>query len=143
MECAVRDNQDDNVNAIFELAAGTAVVVVAGFVAAVMVPATEPAGRVAVMAVAVGVIAAACTDWRAGAGSAVTATLVFVGFLTHRYGVLTGDPAPWSFTPTIVLATLLGRGLRRLIRASGARDHSRSRHRLVHVPRESLRTGRA
>jgi hypothetical protein len=117
MECAVRDDEDGQVNATFELVAGTAAVIVSGFVAAALFPGAEPAGRVVVMAVAVGLFAALTTDWRAGAGVAVIAALVFVGFLTHKYAVLTGDPTPWSFTPLIGLAALLGRGYHRLTQA--------------------------
>jgi hypothetical protein len=114
MECAVRDDEDGTENAAFELVAGTAAVIVAGFVAAVLFPGAEPAGRVVVMALAVGLFAALTTDWRASVGVAVIAALLFVGFLTHKYAVLTGDPAPWSFAPLIGLATLLGRGCHRL-----------------------------
>jgi hypothetical protein len=119
MERAVRDDQDGTGNATFELVAGTAAaVVVAGFAAAALFPAPGPAGRVVVMAVAVGLCAAVATDWRAAAGVAVLAALVFVGFLTHRYGVLTGDPSPWSRTPLLGLATVLGRGYRGLTHAT-------------------------
>jgi hypothetical protein len=117
MECAVRDREDSKENAAFELVAGTAAVIVAGFVAAELFPGAEPAGRVVVMALAVGLFAALTTDRRASAGVAVIAALVFVGFLTHKYAVLTGDPAPWPFTPLIGLAALLGRGYHRLTQA--------------------------
>jgi hypothetical protein len=116
-ERMVRDDADGSVNATFELVAGTAAVVVAGFAAVALFPAPGAAGRLVVLAVAVGLVAAVCTDWRAAAGVAAVAALVFVGFLTHRYGVLTGDPTPWSFTPLLGFATVLGRGYRRLTHA--------------------------
>jgi hypothetical protein len=115
----MRDNEDGQANAAFELAAGTVAVIAAGFVAVMMLPGAEPVGRAVVTAVTVGFIAAVCTDWRASAGVAVAAMLIFVGFLTHQYGMLTGDPAPWAFTPMIVAAALLGRGYHRL--AEGTR----------------------
>ena len=117
MERTARDDEDGTVNATFELVAGTAAVVVAGFAAVALLPAPGPFGRLAVLAVAVGLVAAVATDWRAAAGVAAVAALVFVGFLTHRYGVLTGDPAPWSCTPLLGFATVLGRGYRRLTHA--------------------------
>lgn len=113
----MRDDEDGSVNATFELVAGTAAVVVAGFAAVALLPAPGPAGRIVVMAIVVGLVAAVCTDWCAAAGVAAVAALVFVGFLTHRYGVLTGDPTPWSFTPLLGFAMVLGRGYRRLSHA--------------------------
>jgi hypothetical protein len=92
--------------------AGTAAVIVAGFAAAMMFPIGQPLGRVLVVAVAAGLISVPATDWRAGAAVTVLAILVFVGFLTHRYGTLTGDPAPWSCTPVIGFAALAGRAAR-------------------------------
>jgi hypothetical protein len=113
----VRDDEDGTVNTTFELVAGTVAVVVAGFVAVALFPAPGLAGRLVVTAITVGLFAAMATDWRAAAGVAVLAALVFVGFLTHRYGVLTGDPMPWSVTPLLGFAMLLGRGYRRLAHA--------------------------
>lgn len=117
----MRHNDDDAINATFETVAGTAALIVTAFAAAVMFPAAEPAARVLVVAVTVGVLSARFTDWRACAGVAVIAALVFVGFLAHQYGVLTGEPTPWSFTPLIGFAALLGRGYRRLASSSRIR----------------------
>jgi hypothetical protein len=118
----VRDDEDGRVNATFELVAGTVAVIVAGFVAAGLFPAAEPAGRVVVLVLAVGLFAAVCTDWRSAAGVAIAAALVFVGFLTHRDAVLTGDQTPWLCTPLFGLAALLGSGYRWLAALSGVRS---------------------
>lgn len=103
--------------AAFEFAAGTAAIIVGGFAAATLFHPAEPAGRALVMAVVVGVLCVLFTDWRACAGIAVIAVLVFVGFLTHQYGTLTGAPTPWSYSPVFGFAMLVGRGYRRLTRA--------------------------
>ena len=110
----MRDDEERAISAAFEFAAGTAAIVVAGFAAATLFPPGEPAGRALIMAIVVGVLCALFTAWRACAGIAVVAVLVFVGFLTHRYGTLTGAPAPWSYTPVFGFAVLVGRGYRRL-----------------------------
>jgi hypothetical protein len=73
------------------------------------------------MAAVVGVVAAVLTDWRACAGAAVLAALIYVGFLVHRDGVLTGDAAAWPYTIMIGLAAVLGRGARWLRRAEEPR----------------------
>jgi hypothetical protein len=122
MERTVRDNEDGTLNATFELVAGTAAIVVMAFAAAAMFSLGQPAGRVVIMAVAVGVLSALFTDWRAVAGIAVVASLVFVGFLTHQDAVLTGDPAPWFFTPLIGLAALLGSGYHRMTQIRATAD---------------------
>ena len=67
------------------LIAGSVIVVVAGFAAVVLSPSAEPVGRVLVMAIASGVLAAFVTDWRACLGVMATSMAVFVGFLgTNR-----------------------------------------------------------
>ena len=108
--------------------AGSAMVVVAGFAAAVLFPTAEPAGRVVVMALATGVLAAFVTDWRACLGVLVTSMLVFGGVLVPGSGVNAGGPAAWSYTPLLVLATMLGVGYRRMIDpGTAASQHSSNR----------------
>lgn len=111
----MRYNDDATVNASFEVAAGTAAITVAGFAAAVLFPPAEPAGRVLVVAITVGVLSVVFSNWRACLTVAVIAALVFVGFLAHQYGVLTGDATAWSFTALIGFAVLIGRGYRRMM----------------------------
>src|SRR3954452_2097807 len=106
--------------AAFELAAGCVVVVAtACFVAAAFGPADRVA-RLVIMAVGVGLLAVNVREARACAGVAVVAALVFVGFLAHRDGQLTGSPAPWVSTSVIGLAALAGRGPRWIHRLAGA-----------------------
>jgi hypothetical protein len=93
----------------FELAAGCGAVVVAAFIAAATFGPAEPVDRAVVMAIAVAGLAAVLRDWRASAGVTVLAALVFVGFLVHQAGQLTGDPAPWRYTLILGFAALLGR----------------------------------
>jgi hypothetical protein len=107
------ENVDDaSSTAAFGLAGGSAAVVVAALAAAAFMPPGHVGARSLVMAVTVGVLAATLTDWRACAGVAVLAALIFVGFLAHRDGVLTGDPSAWPYTIMIGLAAVLGRGER-------------------------------
>ena len=82
-----------------QLMAGSAMVVVAGFAAVVLFPRAEPVGRVLVMAIAAGVLAALLTHWRACLGVMATAMLVFVGVLMHGSDLEPGGPGPWSYTP--------------------------------------------
>ncbi len=93
----------------FELAAGCGAVVVGAFVAAVAFGPAEHVDRAAVMAITVAGLAVVLRDWRTSAGVTVLGALVFVGFLTHQAGVLTGDPAPWRYTLILGFAALLGR----------------------------------
>ncbi|MEU4160490.1 hypothetical protein [Actinoplanes sp. NPDC026670] len=76
--------------------------------------------RLLVMAVVVGALAATITDWRAVVAVTVFAALVYVGFLTHMYGDLTGS-AGWPNTIALAFAAFLGRGQRwiRAINATG------------------------
>lgn len=96
---------------IRELVAGAVSVVVAAFAAVVVFPAEEPVGRVMVMAVACGLLAASLSDWRATLVMAATAAGVFVGVLADG---APPTPAPQGFTPIFVVAVVLGAGNRRL-----------------------------
>jgi hypothetical protein len=96
----------------FELAAGCVAVVAVAFAAAALFGPAEQTDRAVVMAIGAGVLAAMLRDWRALAGVTVIAALVFVGFLAHQAGQLTGDPAAWRNTLIIGFAALLGRGPR-------------------------------
>ncbi|GAA2512763.1 hypothetical protein [Winogradskya humida] len=105
---------DDDVqeSAPFELAATMVAVVAAGFAAAWLFSGAESFARALVMAGATAVLATWVADRRVCVTVVVVSALVYVGFLTHRYAVLTGDPEPWSYTPLIAFAALLGRGRR-------------------------------
>ena len=96
---------------IRELVAGAVGVVVAAFAAVVIFPAEQPAGRVMVMAVACGLLAASLSDWRATLVMAAMAAGVFVGVLADG---APPTPAPQGFTPIFVVAVVLGVGNRRL-----------------------------
>ena len=97
------------------LAGGSVVVAGTALATAGLVAPGDLGGRVAAMAVIVAVLAAVLRDARACLGVTVVAVLIFVGFLAHRYGVLTGGSA-WPYTIPIVLAAALGRGQRMLRR---------------------------
>jgi hypothetical protein len=118
--CAMSDHDDATANAVFETVAGVTAVVAAGFAAAAVFPSADSEARVVLVALAAGVLSALLTDWRACTAVTVIAALVFVGFLTHRYGTLTGNPGPWSFTPLIGLGALTGRGYRRMVHRAPA-----------------------
>lgn len=113
MRTAVDDEREST--AAFELAAGGVAVVAAAFAAAAAFGPREPIGRVLIMGVAAGLLAVLVREWRAVAGVAAIAALVYVGFLAHRAGQLSGDPTPWPYTLVIGLAALLGRGWRRVL----------------------------
>jgi cell division protein FtsW (lipid II flippase) len=98
----------------FGLAGGCAAVVVAALATAAVVAPAHVGARMLIMAVTVGVLAAVLTDWRACLGVAVVGALIFVGFLAHRDGVLTGSTAAWPYTIMIGLAAVLGRAVRRM-----------------------------
>ncbi len=102
----------------FGLAGGCAAVVLAALVTAAFVAPDHIVVRAAVMALGVGVLAAVLTDWRACVGAAVLAGLIYIGFLVHRDGVLTGDPSAWRYTPVMGAAVLVGRIGRRLHRSA-------------------------
>ena len=110
-------DQERDSGAAFELGAGCVAVVAAAFVAAAMFGPAEQVDRAVLMAICAAGLAVALRDWRAVAGVTVIAALVFVGFLAHQAGQLTGDPAPWRYTLIIGFAALLGRG-QRWIRAA-------------------------
>jgi hypothetical protein len=113
-------DEETGSTAAFELAAGCVVVVAtACFIAAAFGPADRVA-RLVIMAVVVGLLALNVREARACAGIAVVAALVFVGFLAHRDGQLTGNPASWMSTVVIGLADLAGRGPRWIHRLAGA-----------------------
>jgi hypothetical protein len=105
----------------FGLAGGFTTVVAAALVTAAILPAGERFARLVAMAVVTAMLAVVIADGRAAAGVTVAAALVFVGFLAHRFGVLTGDPHAWLSTPVIVLAAALGR----VIRAARVKNASR------------------
>jgi hypothetical protein len=115
---------DDDVRegAPFELAATMAGLVLAALAAAALFPGADPIARVLWMAVAAGLLAAWVGDGRVAVAVAVAAALLFVGFLTHRYGDLLGDLTPWSYAPVIGSAVLLGRAGRRVRHAFTVRD---------------------
>jgi hypothetical protein len=100
----------DRAPAAFGLAGGCAAVVIVALVAAGLFAPGDLAGRAAAMAVAVGVLAAVLVDWRASAGVAVVAALIFVGFLAHRDGELTGSATAWPYAAAIGVTLILGRG---------------------------------
>jgi len=64
------------------------------------------------MSVAAGLLAALCSDWRVRAGVAAVSVVAFVGFVGPGSGAVTGEPATYSYTPLIALATVLGCGYR-------------------------------
>ena len=107
-----RSEQDPASSAAFGLAGGCAVVIAAALAAAAMFAPAELGARLLVVAAAAGVLARFLIDWRACAGVTVFAALVFVGFLAHQAGDLTGDLTPWPYTIAIGLAAVLGRGQR-------------------------------
>jgi hypothetical protein len=67
-------------------------VVVAGFATGALVPEPDPVRRVLGMAIAVGVLTALVTDWRACLGVMVTAVLVFVTTLAPESANQPGEP---------------------------------------------------
>ena len=92
-------------------------VVIAGFAAIVLFPPDQPPGRIVVLAVACGIVAAALTDWRSATGLILAAGFVFVVFLASQPDGQPDPPAPVSYTPLIGLAVLLGQGYRSLTAA--------------------------
>ncbi|WP_431932287.1 hypothetical protein [Micromonospora sp. RP3T] len=115
--------EDRGVALIRELIAGTGAVVLATFAAVVMFPAEEPVGRVLVMAVTCGLLAAWLTDWRATIVTAAVAGSVFVSLLADG---APPTPSPWGFTPIFVVAVVLGMG-NRLLRLLGRRNEGHRR----------------
>ena len=109
--------RDGDVVLIRELVGGAAAVVVAGVLAVVLFPWGEPAGRVLVMAVACGAVAAWVSQWRVRLAVVVLTGLIFAGVLGDDWTYPPGAPGPWSYVPVIGFAALLGSGYRRLRRA--------------------------
>jgi hypothetical protein len=110
--------RDADVVVIRELVGGAAVAVVAGFLAVVLFPSGELAGRVLVMAVACGTVAAWVSQWRVRLAVVVLTGLIFAGVLGDGGARSLGAPGPWSCVPVIGFAGLLGYGYRRLRRAA-------------------------
>jgi hypothetical protein len=113
----IKDAGDAWPTGAFGLAGGCTAVVVAALVTAAVVAPGHEFVRAVLMAVAVGAVAAVLVDRRASAGAAVVAALIFVGFLAHRDGVLTGDASAWPYAIMIGLGVLPGRIERRLRRS--------------------------
>ena len=117
--------QDDGF--AFELAGGCVALIGTAFVAAALFEpgsSGETGGRLLVIAVVTGVLAALLGDWRAWVGVTLVAALIFVGFLAGHAGDLTSDGSFWSHTLVIGLAALLGRGqrwIRHAVTAPGGR----------------------
>jgi len=107
-----RSSGGDRTPAAFGLAGGCAAMGVVALGTAALVAPGDLAGRAAAMAMAVGVLAAVLVDWRASTGVTVVAALIFVGFLAHRDGDLTGSASAWPYTTAIGFALVLGRGAR-------------------------------
>jgi len=68
----------------------------------------ETVARLVVMSLATVGVTALSRDWRAGAGGAALAVLIFVGFLVNRDGVLTGSASGWAEAAVIPVAALGG-----------------------------------
>ncbi|WP_034217397.1 hypothetical protein [Actinoplanes subtropicus] len=96
----------------FALAAGCAAVTVAALTDAALLGPHELGARALVIGLVAGGAAVAIRDWRHSAGVAVFGTLVFVGFLAHRYGDLAGDGSAWRYTALILFLACLGRAIR-------------------------------
>jgi hypothetical protein len=94
--------------AAVELTVGCVAVIAVAFTAVALFGPAQYAGRAVVMAVAAGILAAVTRDWRAWLAVTAFAALVFVGFLAHRAGQLSGDPTPWRYTLVIGFAAVLG-----------------------------------
>ena len=113
----------------FGLAGGCTAVVGAALVAAWMFTPGETVARLVVMALAAAAVTALTRDWRASTGAAGLAVLIFVGFLSGRAGVLTGDAAGWAEAAAIPAAALAG--FARRIRRPRPRTVTEPRRRLV------------
>jgi hypothetical protein len=119
--CAVAPDEDDvMLRAAGGLLAGCGAVIAVGMIVAGTLPAHDLMARAVLLASVAGAAAAMIERWWAAAGVTVFAALVFVGFLAHRYGVLTGDPSAWPDSAVIASAALLGQAGRRLRTAAAA-----------------------
>jgi len=94
------------------LAMGCVAVVAAAEAAAAFLGPHELGARALVIALVVGVSTATAPRLRDGAGVALFGALVYVGFLVHRDGVLTGDASAWRYTALVVFLAVLGRVVR-------------------------------
>jgi hypothetical protein len=94
------------------LLAGCVAVVGAACAAALCFGPHDMVPRALLVGVAVGWSSALVRDWRHRAGTALFGALVFVGFLAHRDGDLTGGASAWSYTALIVLLAVLGHAAR-------------------------------
>ncbi|MFI6133814.1 hypothetical protein [Micromonospora sp. NPDC051141] len=117
------DAEDRRVALIRQLIAGAGAVVLATFAAVVMFPAEEPVGRVLVMAVVCGLLAAWFSDWRATIVTTAVAVGVFVGILADG---APPTPTAWGFTPIFLVAVVLGMG-NRLLRLLSRREEGHRR----------------
>jgi len=100
-------------------AVGCGAVVVAAMAAAALLDPHEPGTRALVIALAVGGCTATARRLRDAAGVALFGALVYVGFLVHRDGVLTGDASAWRYTTLVVFLAVLGRVVRRAYTSAG------------------------
>lgn len=94
------------------LAVGCAGVVVAASAAAAFLGPHALGARALVIALVVAAATATVRDWRSCAGVAVFGALVYVGFLAHRDGDLTGDASAWAYTVLITVLAVSGRVMR-------------------------------
>ena len=108
------------------LAAGCAAVAVAAVTDATFLGRHELGARALVIGIVVGVSTAMIRDWRHSAGVATFGALVFVGFLAHRYGNLTGDASAWRYTALIAFAACLGRSVRGAYPPAAAGERERT-----------------
>ena len=108
--------------AAFGLAGGCAAAVAAALATAAFVAPGQVGARSLAMAVTAGVLAAVVRDWRACLGVTAITALIFVGFLVHRDGDLTGDTSAWPYTILIGLAAILGRTQRRMRRTEAPHE---------------------
>src|SRR6185295_3914963 len=92
------------------LAMGCVAVVAAAEAAAAFLGPHELGARALVIALVVGVSTATAPRLRDGAGVALFGALVYVGFLVHRDGVLTGDASAWRYTAILIRVVNAHRG---------------------------------
>jgi hypothetical protein len=97
---------------VVEIAAGAMTIGAIAAVGAVVVPATEPVGRVLILAVAVAVLAARFTRWSAAVTTAVLAAVAFACWPAPQAGVTADSATAWAFTPVFGFALMVGHGYR-------------------------------
>lgn len=93
-----------------ELVGGLMAMTVAALGSGALYPGTSPAGRVFVVSVACGVLAAVLTDWRARVAVTAAAVVIFIVHLAPERDVPTGDVTSWSYSPLIMAAAIVGTG---------------------------------